>query len=304
MGLLAVTLLGALINVVLASAKLAGGFFLRSSALLADGVHSFSDLITDGAVLLGVQAAQRPADDDHAFGHGRYETLSSLFVGVMLITAGVSIGTHAVRQVLVLFHGGVLPPPSIEAAAVAGIAIIVKEVLFHVTYRVGTALDSPAVVANAWHHRSDALSSIAATVGIGAAATLGDRWVIMDPLAALLVTVMILVVAGKILYQALRELTDAALSEAECNEIISIANSVAGVRDPHGLRTRRLGRTIAVEIHIRVDGETSVRSAHAIASTVEQDIRHRFGSHSSVITHIEPSYPVSETVTRDTARTP
>jgi cation diffusion facilitator family transporter len=146
------------------------------------------------------------------------------------------------------------------------------------------------VVANAWHHRSDALSSIAATAGIAAAATLGDRWIIMDPLAALLVTVMILAVAGKILYQALRELTDAALSEAECDEILSIATAVKGVRDPHGLRTRRLGRTIAVEIHIRVDGETSVYDAHGIASTVEQDIRRRFGSQSSVITHIEPSY--------------
>jgi cation diffusion facilitator family transporter len=290
MGLMAVTLFGALINIFLASAKLAGGFFLRSSALLADGIHSFSDLITDGAVLVGVQAAQRPADDDHAFGHGRYETVSSLFVGVMLIAAGISIGTHAVRQILVLFHGGVLYPPGIEAAAIAGLAIVVKEVLFHITYRAGVARNSPAVVANAWHHRSDALSSIAATAGIAAAATLGDRWIIMDPLAALLVTVMILAVAGKILYQALRELTDAALSEAECDEILSIATAVKGVRDPHGLRTRRLGRTIAVEIHIRVDGETSVYDAHGIASTVEQDIRRRFGSHSSVITHIEPSY--------------
>ncbi len=279
---------GAVVNIVLAVGKMALGSLAGSRALIADGVHSLSDLITDGVVLIGVRASRRPADDGHAFGHGRYETISALIVGVVLLGAGLLVGRDAAAEILLVTRGGVLLPPEPWAAAVALASVATKEVLFHVTYREGVRTGSLALKANAWHHRTDAISSVAATAGILGAAFAGERWRILDPLAALLVATLIVVVAGQILVRTLYEMTDAALPAEDCEDILRIATAVAGVHDPHGLRTRRLGQTIAVELHFRVDGSTTVEAAHGIASQVERAIRGHFGEDTSVITHVEP----------------
>ncbi len=287
-GIVGITIIGAIVNVLLAAAKITVGLLAGSSALIADGIHSLSDLATDAIVVLGVKAARRPPDDNHAFGHGRYETVSALFVGLFLIIAGVTIGWHGVDRALRIGRGGAVAPPGLVAAAVAAVSILAKEVLFRITRKVGRRQDSPVIVANAWHHRSDALSSVASFIGISGAILLGDTWVILDPLTAMVVAVLIIIVGVKAGAESLREMTDHSLNEEECAELIRIVENVPGVSDAHNLKTRRLGPVVAVEIHFRVRAGMTVRDGHIRASEVERRIRDRFGPATTVITHVEP----------------
>lgn len=280
-----VTIIGVVVNVILAAAKLAAGVLGSSAALLADAVHSLSDLVTDGAVLWGATAARRPADEDHAYGHGRYETLAALLVGGSLVFGAVAIALGQVRILLAGSPGG---SPRLVAFWAASASILVKETLFRLTRSVARRTGSPAAAANAWHHRSDAMSSIAACVGVGGAVWFGDRAAMLDPIAAVVVSVMVAYVGLRIGSGALREMTDVGLSPAERAEIGRIILGVGGTSDPHNLKTRRLGRTAAIEVHFRVDGSMTVDQAHEIASRVEAGIVARFGSDTRVITHIEP----------------
>jgi cation diffusion facilitator family transporter len=285
------TVLGALVNIILSLLKFVGGAAAGSGALVADGVHSLSDLATDVAVLLGLRAAQRPPDRNHAYGHGRYETLSALFVGVMLLAAAGGIAWHSIQRILYVAAGGVIGRPAPFAMVVAAVSIAVKEVMFHVTRRIGLAGGSPGVVANAWHHRSDAMSSVATFIGVAGAAYLGQEWSILDPAAAAVVAIMIGWVGLKAAVVALREMTDHALPSDDRETIRRIVLSVPGTSDPHNLKTRRLGSDVSIEVHFRVHGEISVNAGHDIASEVESRIKERFGISSTVITHVEPLIP-------------
>lgn len=286
------TVLGALVNIVLSVLKFLGGVAAGSGALVADGVHSVSDLATDVAVLLGLRAAQRPPDRNHAYGHGRYETLSALFVGTMLLLAAGGIGWHSIDRIVhVTAGGGTIARPAPFALVIAAVSIAVKETMYHITRRIGLAGGSPGVVANAWHHRSDAMSSVATFIGVGGASLLGEKWSILDPGAAVIVAVMIGWVGVKAAVIALREMTDHALPADDREMIRRIVLSVPGTSDPHNLKTRRLGSDVSIEVHFRVDGEISVNAGHDIASEVEQRIRDTFGVSSTVITHVEPVIP-------------
>ena len=283
------TLIGAAVNILLSALNLFVGVVATSGALVADGVHSLSDLVTDAAVLLGVRAAQRPPDTNHAYGHGRYETLAALFVGAMLLAAAVGILLHSGSRIADALAGATLPSPRPVAIGVAATSIIAKEIMFHVTRKIGRSGGSPALVANAWHHRSDALSSVATLVGVGGATLLGARWNILDPAAAGIVAFMIAGVGTNTVITALREMTDHSLPQSDHAAIKAIVLSVPGTGDPHNLKTRRLGSDVSIEVHFRVDGEISVNDAHNIASEVEARIRREFGESSTIITHVEPT---------------
>ncbi|MFW5693803.1 MAG: cation diffusion facilitator family transporter [Alkalispirochaeta sp.] len=283
------TLIGAAVNILLSAVKLTVGIFATSGALVADGVHSLSDLVTDAAVLLGLRAARRPPDTNHAYGHGRYETLAALFVGAMLVAAAGGILLHSWSRIAGAVAGETLRSPRPAAISVAAASIVAKEMMFHVTRRIGQRSGSPALVANAWHHRSDALSSVATLVGVGGAALLGSEWNILDPAAAGIVACMIAWVGVKTALGALREMTDHALPQSDHAAIKRIVLSVPGASDPHNLKTRRLGSDVSIEVHFRVNGDISVNDGHDIASEVESRIRREFGASSTIITHVEPT---------------
>jgi len=283
-----ITIAGGITNIALSAVKVIGGILGHSAALVADGVHSLSDLVTDAVVIFGVRIARRPPDDNHTFGHGRFETISAFLVGLVLVGAGVLIGWQGVRRAVEIIGGAPVPSPRIVTVVIALGSVVTKEILFHATRRVGRKEHSPALIANAWHHRSDALSSVAAVFGISGAIVLGEGWLILDPITGILVSVLVVTVGARTAVAALREMTDHALSDDECDELVSIVQSVPGVEDPHNLKTRRLGPTVAVEIHFRVRGEMSVNDGHIRATEVERRIRERFGADTTVITHVEP----------------
>ena len=276
------------VNMVLFAFKLVAGIVGRSGAMIADAVHSASDFATDIVVLAFVRISSKPRDDDHKWGHGKYETLASLIIGVALFAVGVEILLDSAEKIKGVVNGEVLPRPGMIAIVAAAASIVVKELLYQYTARRGKALDSPSVVANAWHHRSDALSSIGAMLGIGASYFLGEKWRIADPIAAIVVAVLIIKVAIDLCSAALAELLEKSLPHAVEEEIISIISSTPNVYQPHNLRTRRIGSNIAIEVHIRVDGSMTVQDSHEISRTIENALRTRFGEQTAVAIHIEP----------------
>ena len=283
-----VTLLGMFVNMALFAFKLIAGIVGRSGAMIADAVHSASDFATDIVVLAFVRISSKPRDDDHKWGHGKYETLASLIIGVALFAVGVDIFMDSALKIKAVANGEVLPRPGMIAIVAAAVSIVVKEALYQYTARKGKALESPSVVANAWHHRSDALSSIGALLGIGAAYLLGEKWRIADPIAAIVVAALILKVAIDLCSTALAELLEKSLPRATEEEIISIISATPNVYKPHNLRTRRIGSNIAVEVHIRVDGAMTVQDSHEISREIEHSLRARFGEQTAVAIHIEP----------------
>ena len=283
-----VTLLGMFVHMALFAFKLIAGIVGRSGAMIADAVHSASDFATDIVVLAFVRISSKPRDDDHKWGHGKYETLASLIIGVALFAVGVDIFMDSALKIKAVANGEVLPRPGMIAIVAAAVSIVVKELLYQYTARKGKALESPSVVANAWHHRSDALSSIGALLGIGAAYLLGEKWRIADPIAAIVVAALILKVAIDLCSTALAELLEKSLPRATEEEIISIISATPNVYKPHNLRTRRIGSNIAVEVHIRVDGAMTVQDSHEISREIEHSLRARFGEQTAVAIHIEP----------------
>ena len=276
-----ITLLGSVVNAGLVALKLGLGFFGSSMALVADGVHSLSDLATDLVVLGGIRLASRPADRSHAFGHGKFETLAGVLVALALIGAGVWL----IREAAVGLAHPQGAPRSGLVMAVAGVSILAKEALYRATTRIALRLHSTALQANAWHHRSDALSSVAVLLG-GATMALG--YPIGDKVAAIAVGGMVLMAAARILRRAFHELLEGALSEEEKLAISQAIESVEGVQGWHRLRTRRLGRQALVDVHIQVDPNLSVIRAHKIATQVEQAVSRSLDGLASVVVHVEP----------------
>lgn len=276
------------VNILLFAFKLVAGIVGRSGAMIADAVHSASDFATDIVVLAFVRISSKPRDDDHHWGHGKYETLASLIIGVALFAVGANILMDSALQIKSVVNGEILPRPGVVAIVAAAVSIIVKELLYQYTAHKGKTLESPSVVANAWHHRSDALSSIGALLGIGAAYFLGEKWRIADPIAAIVVAALIIKVAIDLCRTALAELLEKSLPRAVEEEILSIISATPNVHKPHNLRTRRIGSNIAIEVHIRVDGSMTVQDSHEISRQIERSLRARFGESTAVAIHIEP----------------
>ena len=283
-----VTLLGMFVNMVLFAFKLVAGLVGRSGAMIADAVHSASDFATDIVVLAFVRISAKPRDDDHHWGHGKYETLASLIIGIALFTVGVEILLDSAEKITAVTKGEVLPRPGAIAIVAAAFSIVAKELLYRYTIHIGKQTESPSVVANAWHHRSDALSSIGALLGIGAAYFLGEKWRIADPIAAIVVAALIMKVAIDLCRTALAELLEKSLPRDVEADILSIITANPKVQKPHNLRTRRIGSDIAIEVHIRVDGAMSVFESHEISKEIEQSLRERYGERTAVAIHIEP----------------
>ena len=283
-----VTLVGSVGNLVLLTFKFVSGIVAGSAAMMADAVHSLSDFLTDLIVLVFVRIGARPQDASHDYGHGKFETLATLFVALALVGAAIGIIVSGSVKIARWLNGETLETPGLLALWAALLSILVKEILYRYTVVKGKALDSPAVVANAWHHRSDALSSIGAAVGIGGAILLGQRWAVLDPLASIVVGAMLVKVAWDLLKGSAGELTDSSLPEETEREIEDIIRRFPQVSQPHNLRTRRIGNRIAIEAHVRLDGEMSLLEAHDIVTAIENKIKERFGKSTLVTIHMEP----------------
>ena len=283
-----VTLVGSVVNLLLVGLKGVAGIAGNSAAMVSDAVHSLSDFVTDIVVLIFVRVSGRPQDEDHDYGHGKYETLATLLIGLALASAAVGIVVSGAGKLAAWLKGEELPAPGKMALWAALISIVVKELLYQYTRIRGRKLNSPALEANAWHHRSDALSSIGAAIGIGGAIFLGNRWTVLDPLASIVVGAMLVKVAWDLLGPSFGELTDSSLPAETENQMLEIISGIPGVEDPHNLRTRRVGNRIVAEVHIRLDGSLTLAEAHEKATEVERRIKAQFGQNSHIIVHMEP----------------
>ena len=283
-----ITLWGAAVNLLLTAGKIAAGIFGRSAAMIADGVHSLSDLLSDFVVLVFTHISSKGRDRKHSFGHGKFETLATLIVSLILIIVGARLMNGGIRSIIAVINGEVLPEPRLIALAAAAVSIAAKEILYHATARVGRKANSPVVIANAWHHRSDALSSIGSLIGIGGAMFLGDKWTILDPLASCGISIAIIVVAVRIAMPSMSELLDASLPEDIENEIMETASAVDGVIDIHELKTRRNGVSFIIDAHITVSPDISIVEAHDIATHVEDALRSKYGIETQISIHMEP----------------
>ena len=283
-----VTLWGALVNMGLTVFKLLAGIFGRSAAMVADGIHSLSDLLSDAVVLIFTHISSKGNDKGHSFGHGKFETFATMIVSLMLLIVGAGMMKNGINSIIDILNGNILPKPGWIAIAAAVVSIAAKEILYRVTARVGRKVDSPVVIANAWHHRSDAMSSIGSLVGIGGAMILGSKWTILDPLAACAISIAIIVVAVKMGLPRIEELLEASLPEDVEYEIRETASAVPGVRNIHALKTRRNGVSYIIDAHILVDPQISVVESHEIASQVENALSSRYGKETQVNIHVEP----------------
>ena len=262
-----VTLTGSVVNLLLVGLKAVAGLVGHSAAMISDAVHSLSDFVTDIVVLV-----------------------FTLFIGLALAAAAVGIVVSGAGKLARWLQGEDLPAPGKIALWAALGSIVAKELLFQYTRIKGKHLDSKALEANAWHHRSDALSSVGTAIGIGGAILLGSRWTVLDPLASIVVGAMLVKVAWDLLGPSFGELTDSSLPADMEQEMMDIIRGVPGVEDPHNLRTRRIGNRIAAEVHIRLDGTLPLSEAHEKASEVERRFKDRFGAQSHVIVHMEPNH--------------
>ena len=279
---------GSAVNVVLLVFKFVAGFFGGSAAMIADAVHSLSDFITDVIVLLFVRLSSKPEDSDHDYGHGKYETLATSLIGLALLCVGVMIMYNGVHSIVSAVMGNHLPQPGMIALAAALVSIALKEWAYRFTAKVGRECESQAVVANAWHHRSDALSSIGTAVGIGGAILLGDKWAVLDPIAAVVVSVFIIRTAWQLTKKSAGELLEQSLPAEMEREIETIVAREPMASEVHHLRTRRIGSHIAIEMHLRMPGDISLYESHQHATNIEQKLRKRFGASTHIGLHVEP----------------
>lgn len=256
--------------------------------MLADAVHSLSDFVTDIIVIIFVRISNKPEDKDHDYGHGKYETLATAIIGILLLCVGFGILWNGASSIYDFFHGEQLGEPGMLALIAALVSIVLKEILYQYTVIKGRKLNSQAVIANAWHHRSDALSSIGTAVGIGGAILLGDKWRVLDPIAAVVVSIFIMKVAIQLLIPCVDELLEKSLPDEVEHEIEQAVLSFPGVSQPHHLRTRRIGNQYAIELHVRMDGEISLEEAHRTATGIERKLKEMFGEGTHVGIHVEP----------------
>lgn len=285
-----ITLIGSLVNMLLTVGKILAGIFGKSSAMIADGVHSMSDFATDIVVIFFVRVSGKESDKNHQYGHGKFETFATMLISFALMIVGAGIFWTGAEKVLAVIQGEILEEPGLIALYAALISILSKETLFWYTKIKGVALHSQAVVANAWHHRSDAFSSIGTALGISGAIFLGEQWRILDPIAGIVVSFFIFKVAWKIGHPTVKELLESSLPEETTKDISNIITATAGVKCFHNLRTRKIGETIAVDLHVKVDKDLSVEESHQIATEIENAIRAKYGQQSHIGVHIEPFY--------------
>lgn len=279
-----VTWAGVAVNIVLVAVKLVAGLAGHSEALIADAVHSLSDFVTDAVVLIGLRAGRRAPDASHPYGHGRFETLASSIVALSLIGVAAFIAVDAIGR---LVYGQFEQAPSWYTIGAAGLSIGAKEALYQVTMRAGRRARSAALIANAWHHRSDALSSIAVFVGV-LGAQLHPSLRTMDGYAAIVVAILIVKVGLSILWDSLKEMTDTAPPKPIVEAIRECAGTVAGVRDVHGLKVRTVGGSYQIELDIVVDGWITVSAGHEIAVLTETAVRDAVAGVSNIIVHVDP----------------
>ena len=283
-----VTLVGGAVNVILLLFKFVAGILGHSAAMVADAVHSLSDFVTDVIVLVFVHISGKPQDKSHDYGHGKYETLAMTLIGVALLTVAIGILYNGATKIAVWLEGEQLQAPGLLALWAALLSIVLKEAVYHYSMVKARLLQSQAVEANAWHHRSDALSSIGTSVGIGGAIFLGERWTVLDPAASVIVGLFIVKIAISLLRGSIGDLLEQSLPDDIEAEILSLAASVPGITHPHDLRTRRIGNHYAIELHILMDGDISLREAHDKASEVEDVLRQHYGNETHIAVHVEP----------------
>ena len=283
-----VTLTGSVVNLLLLLFKFAAGILGHSAAMVADAVHSLSDFATDLIVIAFVRISSKPEDAHHAYGHGKYETLATAIIGTVLFGVAVGIFWNGVTAIYDVICGEQLTQPSMLALGAALLSVALKEWAYRYTIRVGKQVRSAAVIANAWHHRSDALSSVGTTVGIGGAVLLGNYWTLLDPLAAVVVSLFIARVSVKLLVPCVDELLEKSLSPEVEETIRNIILKQPGVSQPHHLRTRRIGNAVAIEVHIRMEGSLPLTEAHAASTSIEQQLKKEFGPNTFISIHVEP----------------
>lgn len=284
-----VTIMGGIANAILLIFKFVAGFLGHSSAMIADAVHSLSDFLTDIVILIFVKISNKPADKNHDYGHGKFETLATFIIGVVLLAVGIMIFWSGASKIFMSIKGIELEQPGMLAFWAAIVSIIVKEAIARYTIINGRRLNSKAVEANAWHHRSDALSSVGAAAGIAGAIFLGPKWRIFDPLAAVVVSIFILIMAVKFLVSCISEFMEHSLSEDIENEIINTVMSFEFVKNVHNLRTRKIGNGIAMDMHVVMDGDLTLKKSHQYTKDIENLLRSRFGDKSFIYLHVEPS---------------
>jgi cation diffusion facilitator family transporter len=283
-----VTLAGIGVDIFLTLFKFATGILGHSAAMIADAVHSLADFLTDAVVFLFVKLSNKPRDKGHDYGHGKFETLAAAIVGIALLVVGAMIFFNGLSKTWKAFNGAVPAQPGMIALIAALVSVVVKDWCYRFTAAVGKKVNSEAVIANAWHHRSDALSSVGTALGIGGAVILGPHWAVLDPLAALIVSVFIIVAAWKLIRKSVGELLDESLPDSVENKIVDIAESEPGVSGIHNLRTRRIGDQIEIEMHLRLPGQLTLYEAHQHSIHIENKLRKHFGSGTMITIHLEP----------------
>ncbi len=289
-GILKVTLIGAFFNILLVGLKIVVGFFIHSQSLIADGIHSLSDLVTDVAVIVGERYWRAPADKDHPYGHGRIETLVTVFIGIVLGIVGFYLGIQSINSLMQEKKEIIYSTPMI---IVALFSVISKEWLYRYSVRIGNKVHSTAVIANAWHHRSDSLSSIPVIIaGIGI--SINPAYSLLDPIGALVVSSFIIYTAYQLTFPMLNSLIDHGVSPEEIEKLDKIALSIEGVKSVHAVRSRSIGGGIAIDLHVRVEPSMSVYDGHIIAGKVKRALLKDGDNVVDVLVHIEPEGPPSE----------
>ena len=283
-----VTLCGGAVNLLLLVFKFVAGITAHSSAMIADAVHSLSDFVTDIVVIAFVRISGKPQDEDHEYGHGKYETFATALIGAALLFVGIGIFADSASGIFGFMRGERLEAPGMLAFVAALVSVLSKEAVYRYTVIKGRRLNSKAVIANAWHHRSDALSSVGTMAGIGGAIFLGDTWRVLDPLAALVVSLFVVRVAWQLVKPSIDELLEKSLPKDMEDTITAVILSFKGVRSPHHLRTRYIGNTIAIEVHIRLDGSMTLNEAHDITKGIEAALKEKFGERTHIGIHMEP----------------
>lgn len=283
-----VTLVGSVVNIILTVFKIIAGVLGRSTAMIADGIHSLSDLLSDIVVIVFVKISAKGRDKDHDYGHGKFETFATLIISLMLIVVAANLMSGGINKIRLILDGGEISSPGMIALWAAVASIVLKEILYRYTIVQGKVLNSPMMIANAWHHRSDAFSSIGSLLGIAGAIFLGDKFVILDPITGCVISIFILVMAVKMSVPAIKELLDVSLPDDVEDKIEATAKSIKGVIDLHELKTRREGPGIIMEGHLVLDSEISLKEAHDISKKVEEALRKEFGTETQISLHLEP----------------
>lgn len=284
-----VTLIGSVINALLIVLKFAAGIVGRSSAMIADGVHSLSDFLTDFVVIIMLRISSKPSDEGHDYGHGKFETLATTIIGLLLILVGGGILWSGVVKIYDYYANDIeIAAPGWLAFWAAIASILLKEGIYQYTIYKSKNLNSEALVANAWHHRSDALSSVGTAIGIGASCFLGDKWSILDPLAAVVVSFFIFKVSIQLIRNSVNQLLESSLPKEVEDSIEKLVHSFEGVEDMHNLRTRQIGVHYAINMHVRMNGDMTLHEAHEKATLIEQRLREEYGAQTIITIHVEP----------------